>query len=57
MLAILTVPEYMTVNPISFTPDTDVFAAIRQLLTQKITGAPVLDSRGKMLGFFQKPIA
>jgi CBS domain-containing protein len=54
MLAKLTVGEYMTSNPVLFKPSTDVFEAIRKLLEHKITGAPVLDEHGKIVGAFSE---
>lgn len=54
MLANLTVREHMTPNPLVFDPDMDVFAAIRELLSHKITGAPVVDAKGKLVGLFSE---
>ncbi len=54
MLANITVGEYMTSNPVFFRPNTDVFEAIRKLLAHKITGAPVLDDHGKIVGAFSE---
>lgn len=54
MLANITVGEYMTSNPVFFKPSTDVFEAIRKLLEKKITGAPVLDDSGKVVGAFSE---
>ncbi len=54
MLAKITVGEYMTPEPIFFHPDTDVFEAIRKLLEHRITGAPVLDEHGKIVGAFSE---
>jgi CBS domain-containing protein len=54
MLANLTVREYMTANPAVFSPETDVFAAIRELISRKITGAPVVDAKGKLVGVFSE---
>jgi CBS domain-containing protein len=54
MLANLTVREHMTANPVVFSPDMDVFAAIRELLSHKITGAPVMDGKGKLVGLFSE---
>jgi len=54
MLAKITVGEYMTSNPVFFRPGTDVFEAIRKLLERKITGAPVLDEQGKIVGAFSE---
>lgn len=54
MLANLTVREYMTRNLVVFTPETDIFGAIRQLIENKITGAPVVDASGQLLGLFSE---
>jgi CBS domain-containing protein len=54
MLAKITAGEYMTSNPVFFKPNTDVFEAIRKLLEHKITGAPVLDEHGKVVGAFSE---
>lgn len=40
----------MTSKLITFTPQTEISVAITSLLTNKITGAPVLDENGKVLG-------
>ncbi len=54
MLAKLTVREYMTPNPVVFKPETDIFEAIRKLMAHKITGAPVVDGQGRILGLFSE---
>lgn len=54
MLAKITVGEFMTTNPVFFKPSTNVFEAIRKLLENKITGAPVLDDQGKVIGSFSE---
>lgn len=54
MLANLTVHEHMTPNPLVFGPDTDVFSAVRELISHKITGAPVMDAKGKLVGLFSE---
>lgn len=54
MLANITVKEYMTPNPIVFKPNTDVFEAIRKLMEQRTTGAPVVDERGAVVGAFSE---
>jgi CBS domain-containing protein len=54
MLAKITAGEYMTSKPVFFRPNTDVFEAIRKLLENKITGAPVLDESGKIVGAFSE---
>lgn len=54
MLANISVKEYMTPNPVVFRPDTGVHEAIRILLEHRITGAPVVDGQGKILGAFSE---
>lgn len=54
MLKKIAVKEYMSSNPITFKPDTDVYQAIRKLLEHKITGAPVVDEQGNVLGSFSE---
>lgn len=44
------VRDYMTPDVISFTPDTDVHNAIDTLLKHQISGAPVLDDAGNIVG-------
>lgn len=54
MLANISVREHMTANPMTFSPETDVFGAIRELISHKVTGAPVVDSKGKLVGVFSE---
>lgn len=54
MLTNITVREYMTPSPVFFRPNTDVYEAIRKLLDHKITGAPVVDEHGKVVGAFSE---
>lgn len=44
----------MTKNIISLTKETDVLTAIKQLLSHRITSAPVLDENGHLLGIFSE---
>lgn len=53
MLRNIAVRDYMATNLVTFTPETGVFDAIRQLLKHKITGAPVLEN-GKLVGSFSE---
>ena len=46
MLRSVKAQDYMCNDLITFTPETDLFDAINQLLSYKITGAPVVDSKG-----------
>ena len=44
------VSEYMTKKLITFTTDTPINDVINTLLANRITGAPVLDEKGNVLG-------
>jgi len=54
MLASLKVKDYMSVNKCTFTPDMDILRAIHEMLTSRISGAPVLDVHGNMIGFLSE---
>ena len=54
MLAKITIADYMTKHIMTVKPDTDALAAIKQLLSHKITCAPVLDESGKLVGMFSE---
>jgi len=54
MLAKITIADYMTKNIMTIKQDIDVLAAIKQLLSHKITCAPVLDQAGKLVGMFSE---
>lgn len=45
-----TVSDYMTRDVIVLAPETSVHAALRLLLAHDISGAPVVDARGEVLG-------
>ena len=47
---VLTARDVMTHSLITLTPETSIYDAIRKLVSRKISGAPVLDSDGKMVG-------
>ena len=44
------VEDYMTKHLITFKEDTDINLVIKSLLENRITGAPVLDDHGKVVG-------
>lgn len=46
------VKDYMTIQSqlISFQPDTDIFFVIKTLIRKSISGAPVVDSQGALIG-------
>lgn len=45
-----TVGDYMATRLVTLSPDTDVLAAMRTLVDARISGAPVVDSRGNLVG-------
>ena len=49
-----TAGDYMTAEPITLTPDMDIHRAIKVLLDKRISGAPVLDSGGALVGVLSK---
>ncbi len=50
MPARIAVREFMSKNVVTLKPDMDVLQAIHVLLRHKISGAPVVDSGGELLG-------
>lgn len=54
MLAKITVSDYMSKRLVTLTKETNVIDAIKKLLYHKITSAPVIDSRGRLLGMFSE---
>ncbi|MCK5829729.1 MAG: CBS domain-containing protein [Methylococcales bacterium] len=54
MLAKITIANYMTKNLMTVKEDADVLASIKQLLSHKVTCAPVLDQSGKLVGMFSE---
>ena len=54
MLAKITIADYMTKNIMTVKADIDALTAIKQLLSHKITCAPVLDQSGKLIGMFSE---
>ena len=49
-MASLTAGEIMARNEATVSPDTDIYAAIHELLTKKLTGVPVVDVEGALIG-------
>lgn len=45
-----TVADYMATRLVTLSPDMDVLAAMRALLDARISGAPVVDERGNLMG-------
>lgn len=48
------VKNYMASDLVTFTPETNVLAAIRTLLEHKISGAPVVDENGWIIGILSE---
>jgi len=48
------VKNFMSGNLVRFHPDTDVMDAIHSLVRHRISGAPVVDDRGNMVGMLSE---
>jgi CBS domain-containing protein len=42
--------DFMVIKPVVFTRDTDLLDAVRILVDRRISGAPVVDGRGNLVG-------
>ena len=54
MLRSVKVQDYMTTQLITFKPETDLFEAINVFTEHNISGAPVVDDRGEMIGMLSE---
>lgn len=54
MLKSVKVRDYMTSDLVTLTPDMDLFRAIDRLLIHQISGAPVLDQQGHLIGLLSE---
>lgn len=54
MLRSVLVKDYMSANLLTFTPETDVREAIAGLLEYGVSGAPVVDRLGNIVGFLSE---
>ena len=54
MLTSLKVKDYMCASKCTFSPDMDVLCAIHKMLEANISGAPVIDEHGNMIGFLSE---
>ena len=45
-----TARNFMTTSLVTLSPETSIFGAIRVLLTKRISGAPVIDAEGRVVG-------
>jgi len=50
----MSVKNYMANDLVTFTPDTNVLAALRTLLNNEISGAPVVDETGWIVGIISE---
>lgn len=49
-LASITTKDYMSSKLVTFTPDMEVMTAINQLVKNHLSGAPVVDADGNLIG-------
>ena len=54
MLTSMLVRDYMRADPLAFKPETELLAAVHQLLAHHLSGAPVVDPDGVLIGFFSE---
>lgn len=54
MLKSIKVRDYMTRHLVTFRADTDLFTAINRLLEHRISGAPVVDTQGHLIGLLSE---
>ncbi|MBY4676662.1 CBS domain-containing protein [Marinobacterium arenosum] len=54
MLRSVKARDYMTESLVTFTPDTQLFTAIRLLQEHRISGAPVVDEQGRLAGILSE---
>lgn len=50
MLTSYETDDYMSVNPVTFTRETDIFEAIHVLLQRKVSGGTVLNENNEVIG-------
>jgi CBS domain-containing protein len=48
------VKEYMSANVVTFSPTMDIHQAINQLIKKRISGAPVVDQTGNIVGMLSE---
>ncbi|WP_417660340.1 CBS domain-containing protein [Pseudomonas sp.] len=54
MLKSIKARDYMTTHLVTFRAETDLFTAIDRLLEHRISGAPVVDSLGRLIGLISE---
>jgi CBS domain-containing protein len=50
MLRSMMVRDYMSKNVVTLDPETEILHAVHELITHDISGAPVLDRHGRLIG-------
>lgn len=50
----ITVAKYMTSKPVTLKPEMDISEAIHIFIKNRVSGAPVLDDAGKLVGLFSE---
>ena len=48
------VRDYMAANLVTFTPDMEILRAIHALIENRISGAPVVDEHGNLIGMLSE---
>ena len=54
MLQSIKVKDYMTANLTTFAPEMDVMQAVTELIEKRISGAPVVDKHGNLIGILSE---
>lgn len=54
MLQSIKVKDYMTASLTIFSPDMDVMVAVNRLIAKSISGAPVVDDNGSLVGILSE---
>ncbi len=54
MLHSISVKEYMSASVVTFSPDEDVLEAIHTLVERRISGSPVVDGAGNIVGMLSE---
>jgi len=49
-----TIADYMSTELVSFSPEDDIIEAMRRLLHWQLSGAPVIDEAGQMVGILSQ---
>jgi len=49
-----TIADYMSTDVVSFAPDDDIVSAMRVLLERQLSGAPVIDEDGELVGILSQ---